>query len=43
MPIRTGAEIRAAALAMGVPLLTTLSAAAAAVSAIRVLRQEELH
>jgi carbamoyl-phosphate synthase large subunit len=38
-----GAEIRAAALAMGVPLLTTLSAAAAAVSAIRVLRQEELH
>ncbi len=38
-----GAEIRAAALSMGVPLLTTLSAAAAAVSAIRVLRQEELH
>ncbi|BBB47213.1 carbamoyl-phosphate synthase large subunit [Pelolinea submarina] len=37
-----GAEIRAAALAMSVPLLTTLSAAAAAVSAIRVLRDKEL-
>jgi carbamoyl-phosphate synthase large subunit len=37
-----GAEIRAAALAMSVPLLTTLSAAAAAVSAIRFLRGEEL-
>jgi carbamoyl-phosphate synthase large subunit len=38
-----GAEIRAAALAMNVPLLTTLSAAAAAVSAIQVLRQKGLH
>jgi carbamoyl-phosphate synthase large subunit len=37
-----GAEIRAAAIAMNVPLLTTLSAAAAAVSAIRALRQNEL-
>ncbi len=37
-----GAEIRAAALAMSVPLLTTLSAAAAAVSAIRFLCGEEL-
>jgi len=37
-----GADIRAAATAMGVPLLTTLSAAAAAVSAIRALRQKEL-
>ena len=38
-----GAEIRAAALAMDIPLLTTLSAAAAAVSAIQILRQKELH
>ena len=37
-----GAEIRAAAIAMNVPLLTTLSAAAAAVSAIRAMRQNEL-
>jgi carbamoyl-phosphate synthase large subunit len=37
-----GAEIRAAATAMGVPLLTTLSAAAAAVAAIQALRQKEL-
>jgi carbamoyl-phosphate synthase large subunit len=38
-----GAEIRAAAIAMDVPLLTTLSAAAAAVAAIQALRQKELH
>ena len=38
-----GAEIRAAALTMDIPLLTTLSAAAAAVSAIQILRQKELH
>ena len=37
-----GADIRAAAVAMNVPLLTTLSAAAAAVSAIRAMRQNEL-
>ena len=37
-----GAEIRAAATAMDVPLLTTLSAAAAAVAAIRALGQKEL-
>lgn len=37
-----GAEIRAAAIAMDIPLLTTLSAAAAAVSAIQALRQREL-
>ncbi|PWH17040.1 MAG: carbamoyl phosphate synthase large subunit [Anaerolineae bacterium] len=37
-----GAEIRAAAVAMNVPLLTTLSAASAAVAAIRTLRQNEL-
>ena len=37
-----GAEIRAAAIAMNVPLLTTLSAAAAAVAAIKALRQKEL-
>jgi carbamoyl-phosphate synthase large subunit len=37
-----GAEIRAAAVAMNVPLLTTLSAAAAAVGAIKALRQKEL-
>ncbi len=38
-----GAEIRAAAITMDVPLLTTLSAATAAVAAIRALRQKELH
>jgi len=38
-----GAEIRAAAIAMDIPLLTTLSAAVAAVSAIRAMRQNELH
>ena len=37
-----GAEIRAAAITMNVPLLTTLSAAAAAVSAIHAMRQNEL-
>ncbi len=37
-----GAAIRAAAIAMDLPLLTTLSAATAAVSAIRALRQQEL-
>jgi carbamoyl-phosphate synthase large subunit len=37
-----GADIRAAATAMGIPLLTTLSAAAAAVSAIQAMRQKEL-
>jgi carbamoyl-phosphate synthase large subunit len=37
-----GAEIRAAATLMDVPLLTTLSATAAAVSAIRAVRQNEL-
>ena len=37
-----GAAIRAAATAMDVPLLTTLSAAAAATAAIRALRQKEL-
>jgi carbamoyl-phosphate synthase large subunit len=37
-----GAEIRSAAIAMNVPLLTTLSAASAAVSAIRALSQNEL-
>jgi carbamoyl-phosphate synthase large subunit len=37
-----GADIRAAATLMGVPLLTTLSAGAAAVAAIRALRQKEL-
>ena len=37
-----GARIREAAIAMDVPLLTTLSAAAAAVSAIRALRRKEL-
>jgi len=38
-----GNEIRAAAIAMNVPLLTTLSAAAAAVSAIQALKKKELH
>jgi carbamoyl-phosphate synthase large subunit len=37
-----GAEIRAAATVMGIPLLTTLSAAAAAVAAIRAVEQHEL-
>jgi carbamoyl-phosphate synthase large subunit len=37
-----GAEIRAAAVAMNIPLLTTLSASAAAVAAIKALRQKEL-
>ncbi|MDP1779745.1 MAG: hypothetical protein Q8K73_05685, partial [Anaerolineales bacterium] len=37
-----GAEIRSAAIAMNVPLLTTLSAANAAVSAIQALRKNEL-
>lgn len=37
-----GAEIRSAALAMNVPVLTTLSAAMAAVSAIQALRKNEL-
>jgi carbamoyl-phosphate synthase large subunit len=37
-----GAEIRSAAVAMNVPLLTTLSAAYAAVSAIQALRKNEL-
>jgi len=38
-----GAEIRSAAVTMNVPLLTTLSAAAAAVAAIKAMRQKELH
>jgi carbamoyl-phosphate synthase large subunit len=37
-----GAEIRSAAIAMNVPLLTTLSAATAAVSAIQAMRKKEL-
>ncbi len=37
-----GAEIRAAAVAMNIPLLTTLSAAMAAVAAIRALRENAL-
>jgi carbamoyl-phosphate synthase large subunit len=37
-----GAGIRAAAIAMNVPLLTTLSAAMAAVSAIQAMRKKEL-
>ena len=37
-----GALIRTAATRMNVPLLTTLSAAAAAVAAIQALRQKEL-
>ncbi len=37
-----GVEIRKAAIAMNVPLLTTLSAAMAAVSAIQALRRKEL-
>jgi carbamoyl-phosphate synthase large subunit len=39
---RDGAGIRAAAIAMNVPLLTTLSAAMAAVSAIQAMRKKEL-
>jgi len=38
-----GVAIRAAAVAMGIPLVTTLSAAAAAVSGIRALRQKDLN
>jgi len=38
-----GAEIRSAAITMNVPLLTTLSAAAAAVSAIQAMRQNNLN
>jgi carbamoyl-phosphate synthase large subunit len=37
-----GAEIRSAAIAMNVPLLTTLSAGTAAVAAIQALRKKEL-
>ncbi|MCE9644434.1 MAG: carbamoyl-phosphate synthase large subunit [Chloroflexi bacterium] len=37
-----GAEIRSAAIAMNVPLLTTLSAAMAAVAAIQAIRKKEL-
>ena len=37
-----GAEIRSAAIAMNVPLLTTLSAAMAAVSAIQAMKQKDL-
>lgn len=37
-----GAEIRSAAIAMNVPLLTTLSAAMAAVAAIQAMRKKEL-
>jgi carbamoyl-phosphate synthase large subunit len=37
-----GAEIRTAAIAMNIPLLTTLSAAAAAVSAIQAIRKKQL-
>ncbi len=37
-----GAEIRAAAIAMNIPLLTTLSAASAAVAAIQALKKKEL-
>jgi carbamoyl-phosphate synthase large subunit len=39
---RDGAEIRAAAIAMNVPLLTTLSAAMATVSAIQAMSKKEL-
>ena len=38
-----GAAIRAAAIAMNVPLRTTLSAAAAAVMGIRAMREKKLH
>ena len=37
-----GAEIRSAAISMNVPLLTTLSAAMAAVSAIQAMGKKEL-
>jgi carbamoyl-phosphate synthase large subunit len=37
-----GEEIRAAAVQMGVPYMTTLSAAAAAVAGIRALREKGL-
>ncbi|MEW5719901.1 MAG: carbamoyl-phosphate synthase large subunit, partial [Chloroflexota bacterium] len=40
--ISDGAAIRAAAIAQGVPLLTTLSAAQAAVSGIRAMREKSL-
>jgi carbamoyl-phosphate synthase large subunit len=38
-----GVAIRAAAIAMNLPLLTTLSAAMAAISAIQAMRKKELH
>jgi carbamoyl-phosphate synthase large subunit len=38
-----GARIRSAATRLGIPLLTTLSAGAAAVAAIQALRKKELH
>ncbi|HBG74787.1 MAG: carbamoyl phosphate synthase large subunit [Chloroflexi bacterium GWB2_49_20] len=38
-----GADIRSVAVEMDIPLLTTLSAAAAAVAAIKALQQKELH
>jgi carbamoyl-phosphate synthase large subunit len=37
-----GAKIRSAAIAMNIPLLTTLSAARAAVSAIQAMNKKEL-
>ena len=37
-----GAQIRSAAIAMNVPLLTTLSAGTAAVAAIQAIRKKEL-
>ena len=37
-----GAEIRSAAIAMNVPLLTTLSAAVAAVAAIQAINKKQL-
>jgi carbamoyl-phosphate synthase large subunit len=37
-----GAKMRAAAVAMNIPLLTTLSAAMAAVTAIQAMRKKEL-
>jgi carbamoyl-phosphate synthase large subunit len=41
-PHADGVEIRAAAIQMNLPLLTTLSAASAAVVGIRALREQEL-
>jgi carbamoyl-phosphate synthase large subunit len=38
-----GMEIRAAAILMNIPLITTLSAASATVAGIRALREKELH